>query len=376
MDSSNSARFHSLDPGRNPGGTAGRGAADGWGKVRTKSNCVDDDFVTVMVSPTQDFEHMSVMEDEITDVFASVPHGVVVDATFGGAGHSLKLLRTFGWMRILGIDRDPSAIANGEKIVAANPDIGDRLVLRHGTFDQIHQFMRSLAITEISGALFDLGVSSPQFDVPGRGFSYRNEGPLDMRMDTTAKLSAADVVNGYDTERLTRVIREYSDERFAFRIARAIVAHRPISTTTELSEIVSAAIPAPARRTGGHPAKRTFQAIRIEVNNELDILPGALDGAIDATTAGGRIAALTYHSGEDRIVKRVFSEAEVDLTLENIATPYAHPAQSAYKRVRRVRVRETPSENEIARNPRSKSARLRVIEKSPMPSSSPVRTGV
>lgn len=317
-----------------------------------------------MMSPNTKFEHSSVMEDEIAEVFACVPHGVVVDATLGGAGHALKLLQTYEWMRVLGIDRDPMAIENCEKIIASHPEIGDRLVVRHGRFDQLPQFMQSLKLTEISGALFDLGVSSPQFDLPERGFSYRNEGPLDMRMDTTAKLSAADVVNNYGTERLTRVIREYSDERFAFRIAQAIVAHRPISTTTELAEIVSAAIPAPARRTGGHPAKRTFQAIRIEVNNELEMLPRALDDAIDATTARGRIAVLTYHSGEDRIVKRVFNEAEVDPTVENIATPFAHPRQSSYKRVRRVRMRETPSEIEIARNPRSKSARLRVIEKS------------
>lgn len=304
------------------------------------------------------------MEDEITGVFGSVPHGVVVDATLGGAGHSLKLLQTYAWMRVLGIDRDPLAVAAAEMIAASHPEIGDRLVVRHGRFDQLPQIMQTLQLTEISGALFDLGVSSPQFDRSERGFSYRHEGPLDMRMDTTAELSAADVVNNYDTEHLTRIIREYSDERFAFRIAKAIVAHRPISTTTRLAEIVSAAIPAPARRTGGHPAKRTFQAIRIEVNNELDMLPGALDNAIDATMAGGRIAVLTYHSGEDRIVKKAFRDAEVDPTVENIATPFAHPLQSAFKRVRRVRVRERPSADEIARNPRAKSARLRVIEKS------------
>lgn len=303
------------------------------------------------------------MEDEITAVFACVPHGVVLDATLGGAGHSLKLLQTYAWMRVLGIDRDPMAVAASEVIAASHPEIGDRLVVRHGRFDQLRLIMNELQLTEISGALFDLGVSSPQFDRPERGFSYRHEGPLDMRMDTTAKLSAADVVNHYDTERLTRVIRENSDERFAFRIAKAIVAHRPISTTTQLAEIVTAAIPAPARRTGGHPAKRTFQAIRIEVNNELDMLPDALDDAIDATTAGGRIAVLTYHSGEDRIVKRVFRDAEVDPTVEIIATPFANPLQSAIKRVRRVRVRERPSEDEIARNPRAASARLRVIEK-------------
>lgn len=316
------------------------------------------------------------MEDEIAEVFAGVPHGVVVDATLGGAGHSVKLLQTHSWMRVLGIDRDPLAIVNSARIIASHPEIGDRLVVRQGLFNQIPQFMQELQLTKIAGALFDLGVSSPQFDLPERGFSYRHEGPLDMRMDINANLSASDVVNGYDTERLTRVIREYSDERFAFRIARSIVAHRPISTTTELAEIISAAIPAPARRTGGHPAKRTFQAIRIEVNSELEMLPAALDDAIDATMACGRIAVLTYHSGEDRIVKRVFREAEVDPNVENVATPYSHPLQSAYKRVRRVRVRETPSEIEIARNPRSRSARLRVIEKSSQAISPQMTAGV
>ena len=305
------------------------------------------------------------MDREITAAFASVPHGVVVDATIGGAGHSLKLLQTYEWMRVLGIDRDPLAVAASEKVAATHLEIGDRLTVRHGRFDQLPRIMQTLQITEISGALFDLGVSSPQFDRAERGFSYRHDGPLDMRMDTTATLSAADVVNSYDTERLTRVIREHSDERFAFRIAKAIVANRPIATTTQLAGIVSSAIPAPARRTGGHPAKRTFQAIRIEVNNELDMLPGALNDVIDATSAGGRIAVLTYHSGEDRIVKRVFREAEIDPSVENLATPFADPIQSAYKRVRRVRISERPSAQEVAQNPRAKSARLRVIEKSP-----------
>lgn len=332
-------------------------------------------LLTLMNSLNAKFRHAPVMEDEVIEVFASVPHGVVVDATIGGAGHTLKLLQTYAWMRVLGIDRDPLAVAASEMIATTHPEIGDRLVVRHGRFDQLRQIMQSLQLTEISGALFDLGVSSPQFDRPERGFSYRHEGPLDMRMDTTAKLSAADVVNSYDTEHLARVIREHSDERFALRIAKAIVTHRPISTTTQLADIISAAIPAPARRTGGHPAKRTFQAIRIEVNNELDMLPDALGDAIDATKAGGRIAVLTYHSGEDRIVKRTFRDAEVDPTVKNIATPFAHPLQSVFKRVRRVRVHERPSADEIARNPRAASARLRVIEKASLPLSSTISAG-
>ena len=309
------------------------------------------------------FDHEAVMADEITQVFATVPHGVVVDATLGGAGHSLKLLREYEWMRVLGIDRDLLAIDTCKKLAASQAEIGDRLVVCHGRFDQLPQIMASLNLTEISGALFDLGVSSPQFDLAERGFSYRHDGPLDMRMDTTAALSALDVVNGYEVERLTHVIREYSDERFAFRIAKAIVAARPIATTTQLAMIVADAIPAPARRTGGHPAKRTFQAIRIEVNNELDMLPGAIASAIEATVPGGRVAVLTYHSGEDRIVKRAFKDAENDPQIENVASPYMHPLQSAHKRVRKVRVSERPSAQEIERNSRASSARLRVVEK-------------
>ena len=182
----------------------------------------------------------------------------------------------------------------------------------HSRFDGIRDVMRAHDIEHLSGALFDLGVSSPQLDQGDRGFSYRNDGPIDMRMDRTQPWSATDVVNGYDEVELARVIRRYGDERFANRIARAIVAARPIETTAELAGIVSAAIPAAARRTGGHPAKRTFQAIRIEVNNELDVLPGAIDQAIEATVPTGRIAVLTYHSGEDRIVKERFRVAEGD----------------------------------------------------------------
>lgn len=303
------------------------------------------------------------MAEVITQVFATVPPGVVVDATLGGAGHSLKLLQKYEWMRILGIDRDPLAIATCEKLIASHAEIGDRLMVRHGRFDQLPQIMASLHLTEISGALFDLGVSSPQLDLAERGFSYRNDGPLDMRMDSTAALSAADVVNGYEVQRLTNIIRENSDERFAFRIATAIVAARPIATTTQLAKVVAEAIPAPARRTGGHPAKRTFQAIRIEVNNELDMLPGALANAIEATAPGGRVAVLTYHSGEDRIVKRAFKDAENDPQVENVVSPYMHPSQSAHKRVRKVRVTERPSALEIERNSRASSARLRVVEK-------------
>ena len=213
---------------------------------------------------------------------------------------------------------------------------------------------------DLSGALFDLGVSSPQLDRADRGFSYRQDGPLDMRMDPTAPWSAADVVNGYDVDELVRVIRGYGDERFAVRIARAIVAARPIETTVQLATIVTAAIPAAARRKGGHPATRTFQAIRIEVNSELDALPTALDAAIEATAPGGRIAVLSYHSGEDRIVKDRLRQATgaCDCPPD---LPCVCGAVQTVRLVRGVPKRPTVAEREA--NPRAASARLRVAER-------------
>ena len=251
-----------------------------------------------------DFEHRPVMLDEIVDTFRPVPAGVVVDATLGGGGHSEGILDARPDVRVLGLDRDPAALAAASERLAR---FGNRFSTHRCRFDDLDTRDGSVrSSTELSGALFDLGVSSPQLDRAERGFSYRHDGPLDMRMDPDAQWSASDVVNGYPEAELRRVIRKYGDERFASRIARAIVAARPIETTTELAAIVTGAIPAPARRTGGHPAKRTFQAIRIEVNGELDVLAPAIDAAIEAVVPGGRIAVLSYHSGEDRIVKERF----------------------------------------------------------------------
>ncbi|TSA53983.1 MAG: 16S rRNA (cytosine(1402)-N(4))-methyltransferase RsmH [Actinobacteria bacterium] len=322
----------------------------------------------VNISATGTFEpnsfgHQPVMADEIVEVFATVPHGVVVDATLGGAGHTVKLLRKYEWMRVLGIDQDPLAIAHAQKIAAASPEIGDRLMIEHGRFDSLSEILERNSISQISGALFDLGVSSPQLDLADRGFSYRNSGPLDMRMDTTQQFSASDVVNSYDLEQLTNVLRNNADERFAYRISKAIIAARPLFNTAQLAEIIAAAIPAPARRTGGHPAKRSFQAIRIEVNKELDILPRALNDAIRATSPSGRIAVLSYHSGEDRIVKQVFKDAETNPLEEVVASPYHHPASPIGKLVAKVRIGERPSATELEHNLRASSARLRVIEK-------------
>lgn len=309
------------------------------------------------------FGHQPVMAAEIVEVFAAVPHGVVVDATLGGAGHTVKLLSAYPWMRVLGIDQDPVAVAHGRKLVSENKEIGERLRIEQGRFDEMGEMLERNRIAEISGALFDLGVSSPQLDTADRGFSYRNAGPLDMRMDTTQELCASDVVNSYDLEQLTNVLRNNADERFAYRISKAIIASRPITNTVQLAEVIAGAIPAPARRTGGHPAKRSFQAIRIEVNKELDILPRALTEAIRATSPGGRIAVLSYHSGEDRIVKQAFRDAEANPTVQVVASPYHHHASPLHKLVRKVRVSERPSADEIEHNPRAASARLRVIEK-------------
>lgn len=306
----------------------------------------------------ESFDHEPVMADEIVEVFAPVPHGVVVDATLGGAGHSAKLLERYEWMTILGIDRDPMAIDHAKYLSAR---FGQRLMVQQGAFDRISDFLEQRGIGQISGALFDLGISSPQVDLAERGFSYRSAGPLDMRMDTTQRLSANDVVNGYDVDRLADVIRRHSDERFAKRIAQAIVTARPIRDTAELAAVVASAIPAPARRTGGNPAKRTFQAIRIEVNNELSMLPGALEDAINATAVGGRVAVLSYHSGEDRIVKSVFAAAESRRQSDEVS-PFVHPS-SERTFARRVRAAKRPSSGEVSRNPRAASARLRVLER-------------
>jgi 16S rRNA (cytosine1402-N4)-methyltransferase len=301
------------------------------------------------------FRHRPVMLAEITEMFAPVPAGLLIDATLGGGGHSRALLEAHPHLRVLGIDQDDDALA------AAAP-LAERFPGRFSTVRSRFDRLADLAAgQQVVGVLFDLGVSSPQLDRADRGFSYRHDAPLDMRMDRTAGTSAADVVNTYDERELADVLRRFGDERFAGRIARAIVAARPVTSTVELAEIVRAAIPAAARRTGGHPARRSFQAIRIEVNRELDILPGAIDDAVSVLLPGGRIAVLSYHSGEDRIVKDRLRQAETGGCTCPPGLPCVCGAVATVRLLKRGGW--TPSAAEIAENPRAESARLRAAER-------------
>ena len=308
-----------------------------------------------MSSPTE-FRHEPVMEREIVEVFSTVPAGHVLDATLGGAGHTTALLESRDDLSVVGVDRDDDALTVSRARLAR---FEDRVSLHHRRFDEIETAMDEAGVEQLSGALFDLGVSSYQFDAGERGFSYRVDAPLDMRMDASGGVTAADIVNTWPEAEIVRILRDNADERFALRIARAVIAARPIATTVELAEVVAGAIPAPARRRGGHPAKRTFQALRIAVNSELEILPDALDTAIRNTKSGGRVAVLSYHSGEDRIVKERFRHH----TTGGCTCPATLPCVcGATPSVRLVRVSSKPSAVEMDRNPRSTSARLRVAE--------------
>ena len=307
------------------------------------------------------FVHEPVMLGEILAVFREMAGGTFVDATLGGAGHAAAILAAHANVTLIGIDQDDTALAAAAERLRES-GLGGRVALRRARFESVGQVVEGEGIDTVVGALFDLGVSSPQLDVAERGFSYRHDAPLDMRMDRSRGLSADIVVNTYTVEQLATIIHDHADERFADRIARAIVAHRPVTGTAHLAEIVTNAIPAATRRRGGHPAKRTFQAIRIEVNQELEILPVALRAAIDLLAPGARLAVLSYHSGEDRIVKAVMRDAETG----GCTCPDGLPCGcGAVPSVKRVRVRREADRAESERNPRAASARLRVVEKLP-----------
>jgi 16S rRNA (cytosine1402-N4)-methyltransferase len=318
------------------------------------------------------FAHRPVMVDEIVDLLRPVPAGTVVDATLGGAGHTRAILRAHPQLRVLGLDRDADAIDAATAALRAD-GLLERATLRHARFDALAGVLDELGLSEISGGLFDLGVSSPQLDRGDRGFSYRHDAPLDMRMDRRDARTAADLVNELPLTALAELFAANGEGRFAGRIARAVVAHRPLSTTGQLADVVRDAIPAAARRTGGHPAKRVFQALRIAVNAELDVLPIALDAAIARLAPGGRLAVLSYHSGEDRIVKERFLAAEG----AGCTCPPRLPCVCGAAERRTVRLlhrgARKPSAAEVAANPRAESARLRSLEKLPVLPAAPPR---
>ena len=304
--------------------------------------------------------HEPVLASRVLDLLRPcLEHGgVFVDATLGRAGHARLVLEAFSEVQLVGFDRDPVAVEAAGAVLA--PYSGRARIVRDD-FKGLAPALERLGAAPVRGVLFDLGVSSPQLDDPARGFSYRHDGPLDMRMDPDQELSARQVVNEYPVPELERVIARYGEERFARRIARAIERARPVETTTELADVVVPAIPAATRRTGSHPARRTFQALRIEVNGELRALDAALPAAVDALDAGGRVVVLSYHSLEDRIVKRLFAEESKGCTC-----PPDFPvcACGAEARVRVLVKRPArPTAEEIAANPRAQSAKLRAAEK-------------
>lgn len=316
--------------------------------------------------PGSDRIHLPVLAQRVTTLlgpaFATARSPVFVDATLGMGGHSLLLLAAHPDLRVVGIDRDPAALEIAqERFEAAG--YADRVHLVHAVYDQIGTVLERLAPSGVRGILFDLGVSSLQLDLAERGFAYSVDAPLDMRMDPTTGISAADVLNTYQPGDLARVLHRYGEERFAKKIAYAVVRERerePFHNSSRLVELLYREIPAPARRTGGHPAKRTFQALRIEVNDELRVLETAVPAAVEALAVGGRIVVMSYQSLEDKIVKRAIapltvSTAPVDLP---IVLPGHEPRLNWL-----TRGSETPTETEITENPRAASARLRAAER-------------
>jgi 16S rRNA (cytosine1402-N4)-methyltransferase len=296
--------------------------------------------------------HRPVLEQEVVDLLAPVLPGVVVDATLGGGGHSRRLLDEFGEdVTVVGIDRDPEALANARML-------GVRAV--QGNFADLADVVRAATDQPISGVLFDFGVSSHQLDQASRGFSYRHEGPLDMRMGPDAAHTAAEIVNEWPEIRLTEIIRRYGEEPLARRIAQAIVAGRPYQTTSQLSTVIAGAMPA-ARRRAGHPARRTFQALRIAVNDELDAISSGLDQAIEIVRPQGRVLAISYHSLEDRIVKRRFTRGATGCVCPP-DLPVCGCGQTAELRIL-TRKPIRASDAEIEANNRARSAVLRAAEK-------------
>ena len=316
---------------------------------------------------TSEYRHIPVLLPECLEYLQLKTHPIFVDATLGGAGHSSKAAKELGASGLLiGIDQDEVALAAAEAKLGTIPKSQrPRIQLVRGNFGDLDQALLTADIPGIDAILFDLGVSSVQIDTPERGFSFKEDGPLDMRMDPgNQTLTAAEIVNTYNAADLSRIIRAYSDEKWASRIAEFIVRARqqePIARSEQLVEVIKAAIPASARRAGGHPAKRTFQALRIEVNGELDVLRRGLEAAIRWLNPGGRIAVISYHSLEDRIVKDAFAAMANRCTCPPDLPVCACGRKPVLELVTRKPV--LPTADEVARNPRARSAKLRVAQK-------------
>ncbi len=310
-----------------------------------------------------DASHVPVLLGRVLDVLEPALTGerpVVVDTTLGLGGHTEAMLQRFEGLHVIGIDRDPEALVRAKGRLAP---FGDRVTFAHAVYDEIGEVVAGAGFTSVSGVLFDLGVSSMQLDLADRGFAYAQDAPLDMRMNAEDELTAADVLNTYSSRDLSRVLREYGEEKFAKRIADNVVAERakePFTTSARLVDLIRDSIPQAARRTGGNPAKRTFQALRIEVNDELGVYRRALPAALEVLAPGGRVVVLSYHSLEDRITKRAFTEVTTtDVPRDMPFVPAGHEAK--YSLV--TRGAEMATDDEIDDNPRARSVRLRVAER-------------
>ena len=309
----------------------------------------------------ENYGHKPVLLQECLDALQIKPDGIYVDGTLGRAGHSLEIARRLTTGRLIALDRDETAIKAATRRLA---DYGDRVTLVHSNFSNLGQVLHDLQIDGVDGMLFDLGVSSPQLDEAQRGFSYKQDAPLDMRMDATAALTAREVVNTYSYEELRRILFEYGEERYAPAIAKKIVVQREqklIETTLELSELIRSAMPAAALREKQHPAKRSFQAIRIAVNDELGELPPMLDAAQENLKRGGRLAVITFHSLEDRIVKHKLQDFA-----QGCVCPPSFPVCVCGRKPKMKLITRKPivsQDEELSENPRARSAKLRVAEK-------------
>lgn len=307
-----------------------------------------------------EFKHISIMLDQVIEGLNIQPNGIYVDGTLGGAGHSSEICKHLDGGRLIGIDQDRDAIAAAKKRLEPFPFV----TIVKSNYVNMDTILNDLDVPEVNGILLDLGVSSYQFDNGERGFSYRVDAPLDMRMDQDNPMTAKDVVNTYTEQDLYRIIRDYGEDPFANRIARRIVQEREkkaIETTFELNEIIKEAIPAAARRKGGHPSKKTYQALRIEINHELSVLENSIDGMIDRLADGGRLCIITFHSLEDRIVKAAFRKAEKPCICPPEFPVCVCGNKSKGKVITRKPIEASPEELEY--NSRSSSAKLRIFER-------------